>query len=369
MPNINFIVKNGLTLNGSIVANGSSGSASQVLTSNGSGGVYWNNAVAPSGTTIVRQIFTANSTVNTTFTITDGYSVGAIDVYKNGVKLIIGTEVTATNGTTITLATSAISGTIIDVVGFQSISAYSVNINTASQYSWTNTHIFSNTITVNASTLSVGNTTTNTSITLGTITLSNGVAIATVNSTIYSGTANNANALGGISLATIQSQITGNSATAFANAVSSGGFVSGTTLLFSQTAAPTGWTKVTTHDNKALRVVNGTVGSGGSVAFTTAFGSQAVSGSVSVSGSVGSYTLSTSEIPSHSHGLNSINIFTDLAGGTQNGIRASSAPGDLSVGAGGGGSHNHTWSGSGSFSGSSINLAVQYVDVILATKN
>ena len=45
-------------------------------------------------------------------------------------------------------------------------------------------------------------------------------------------------------------------------------FASGTVMLFVQTSAPTGWTKSTTHDNKALREISGTVGTGGSVAFT-----------------------------------------------------------------------------------------------------
>jgi hypothetical protein len=38
-------------------------------------------------------------------------------------------------------------------------------------------------------------------------------------------------------------------------------------MLFQQTAAPTGWTKDTTHNDKALRLTSGTVGTGGSVAF------------------------------------------------------------------------------------------------------
>ena len=37
----------------------------------------------------------------------------------------------------------------------------------------------------------------------------------------------------------------------------SSAFPAGTLMLFQQTAAPTGWTKQTTHDNKALRVVSG----------------------------------------------------------------------------------------------------------------
>ena len=46
-------------------------------------------------------------------------------------------------------------------------------------------------------------------------------------------------------------------------------------MLFQQTAAPTGWTKQTTHNDKALRLQTGTVGTGGSVAFSTAFATPA----------------------------------------------------------------------------------------------
>jgi microcystin-dependent protein len=130
----------------------------------------------------------------------------------------------------------------------------------------------------------------------------------------------------------------------------------GTVMLFVQTAAPTGWTKSTANDNKALRVVSGTASSGGSVNFTTAFASQAVNGTV------GNHTLTIAQMPSHTH-----DFFTSGGGATQNRFNispASSTSATTSVTAtGGGGSHNH------SFSGTAINLAVQYVDVIIATKN
>ena len=129
-------------------------------------------------------------------------------------------------------------------------------------------------------------------------------------------------------------------------------FPSGTKMVFVQTAAPTGWTKDTSHDNKALRVVSGTASSGGSVAFTTAFASQAVSGSV------GNTTLSTAQIPSHAHGGGAAGTYV-VPIGSYYGLPALSN----TEAAGGGGSHNH------SFSGTAINMAVQYVDVIIATKD
>jgi hypothetical protein len=50
-------------------------------------------------------------------------------------------------------------------------------------------------------------------------------------------------------------------------------FPSGTRMTFNQTSAPTGWTKSTSTDNAGFRLVSGSVSSGGSVDFTTAFSS------------------------------------------------------------------------------------------------
>ena len=140
-------------------------------------------------------------------------------------------------------------------------------------------------------------------------------------------------------------------------------FASGTKMMFVQTAAPTGWTKVTTYNDYALRVVSGTASTGGSVAFTTAFASQTPAGTVGTSGAT---TLSTSQIPSHNH-----SIPGDIGnpGGAQ-GISGSASLGG-SYGSiinvtGGGGSHTHT---GGTFTGTAINLAVSYVDTIIATKD
>ena len=146
-------------------------------------------------------------------------------------------------------------------------------------------------------------------------------------------------------------------------------FPSGTTMLFVQTTAPTGWTKNISHNDKALRVVSGTVGTGGSVGFTTAFASQAVSGSIA------NTTLTTAQIPSHQHGRGTIftgaspdNPGTYIASGGGGVFYTNAGSGFTGDGygtdfTGGGGSHNH------SFTGTAINLSVQYVDVIIATKN
>ena len=161
-------------------------------------------------------------------------------------------------------------------------------------------------------------------------------------------------------------------------------FPSGTIMLFVQSAAPTGWTKSTTHDNKALRVVSGAASSGGSVTFTTAFASQAVSGTV------GATTLTTSQIPAHGHTFsgstgtmsadhshamsgtyqvygspNISAVLTAISSQNTGGASANHthAFSGTTANAGSGGSHDHT------FTGTAINLAVQYVDVIIATKD
>lgn len=151
-------------------------------------------------------------------------------------------------------------------------------------------------------------------------------------------------------------------------------FESGTRMLFQQTTPPVGWTKITTHNDKALRIVSGTVGSGGSSPFSTVFGKTATDAK----------TLSTSEIPSHPHGITDqahVHVVpTDLrndnwaigTGGPPFGPNTNAAYGSgyrsytaqasytgitTTQNAGGGGSHIHP-----------IDLRVQYVDVIIAEK-
>lgn len=149
----------------------------------------------------------------------------------------------------------------------------------------------------------------------------------------------------------------------------------GSLMLFEQTASPTSWTKQTTHNNKALRVVTGTATPGGSTAFTSVFASRTPAGSVSVSvsgGSVGNTTLTTPQIPSHTHTLGSTQVPVDLPGTLPAGpvpyYDAAAPTGST----GGDGAHSHPFtvgSASGSFTGTAMDFAVQYVDIIIASKN
>ena len=136
-------------------------------------------------------------------------------------------------------------------------------------------------------------------------------------------------------------------------------------MLFNQSSAPTGWTKSTVHNNKALRVVSGNTSSGGGNGFTTAFNSSfATSG-----GSVSNHTLTTSQMPSHNHGMQQRNAGLGCGvNASYTGIPGTFGCGNNSTGfntfnTGGGNAHNH------GFTNPSLNLNVAYIDVIVASKN
>lgn len=223
-------------------------------------------------------------------------------------------------------------------------------------------------------------------------------------------TAGNSANLGGVAAASYQlnSTLAANVATMTAlNSLNLGGtaaaaydkFPSGTRLLFQQTSAPTGWTKDVSHNNKALRIVSGTVGSGGSLGFTAAFTSRTVAGTTvgaTVAGTTGSRSISGTtdltyltidQIPSHYHldgyssagGVGSygyeigpsVNDY-DFTGTSTRHMRTSST--------GGGGGHNHGFNAgshdhsfnAGSHShtySSSLDMEVAYVDAVICYKN
>jgi len=184
---------------------------------------------------------------------------------------------------------------------------------------------------------------------------------------------------------------------------------SGTRLLFHNSTAPTGWTKDTSINDSALRVVSGTPGSGGSAGFASALGSPTVTGSVGLSGEpgsgnlstsitgnvdIGSTTLSTSQMPSHDHNvpssissnqLNRVNIdYNVQVSEPEFTYDRLATINDVIDSTGGSGSHTHNTSSnlSGSISGSpsignlsaalssaSATINVKYQDFIIAQKD
>lgn len=131
-------------------------------------------------------------------------------------------------------------------------------------------------------------------------------------------------------------------------------FPSGTRMLFHQTSAPTGWTKDATHNDKALRVVSGTVGGGGSVDFSTLFGRTATD----------AFTLTTAHMPSHGHSFSFSGA--ESGGGSGNYLwgqlmkiaNPNQSVASSVVSAGSGGSHSH-----------GLDTRVKYIDLIIAQKD
>lgn len=146
-------------------------------------------------------------------------------------------------------------------------------------------------------------------------------------------------------------------------------FPSGTAMVFQQTAAPTGWTKATTHNDKALRVVTGAASSGGATAFSSVFGAGKTTGS---------FTLTTAHLPASGLSIPALGAGTltvdpstasSVAGANRmwfsgdpgvagtvaiSGATATGTTGNMGTGGG----HTHTES-----------LDLQFLDVIVATKD
>lgn len=114
-------------------------------------------------------------------------------------------------------------------------------------------------------------------------------------------------------------------------------FPVGTRLLFQQSAAPTGWTKDVTQDNKALRLVSGTVTTGGTVSFTTAFSSARPTTSVAQGGTVGGTALTAEQIPGHAHGPGNLSGYTSTNGHHAHGPGNLQGPTDVQ------GNHTHNF--------------------------
>jgi hypothetical protein len=143
----------------------------------------------------------------------------------------------------------------------------------------------------------------------------------------------------------------------YAEAVSA--FASGTAMLFVQTSAPTGWTKSTTHDNKALRVVSGAASSGGTTGFTSVFTAR---------------TITTSNMPAHTHGVTDpghshTTTFSYVSNSPTGPFDATAAgtPANKFLNTVNSATTGITINSAGS--GTAMDFAVQYVDVIIATKD
>jgi hypothetical protein len=129
-------------------------------------------------------------------------------------------------------------------------------------------------------------------------------------------------------------------------------FPAGTQLAFINAVAPVGWVRVSTYDDAALRIIgSATPGSGGTNGFST----------VMAQTTVGNTTLTSAQIPAHTHSITFLNNLVTPDTGAYTFPNAGSTGGvnrTTDNGTGGGGSHNHT-----------ITMSMKYVDALIAKKS
>jgi hypothetical protein len=103
---------------GTSATSGTSGTTGTSGTSatSGSTGTSGSSGTSGNATTSARAVQTFTSTSGqTTFTVTNGYNLGMVDVFVNGVKFVNGTDFTATNGTTVVMAAALAAGNIVEI--------------------------------------------------------------------------------------------------------------------------------------------------------------------------------------------------------------------------------------------------------------
>ncbi len=153
-------------------------------------------------------------------------------------------------------------------------------------------------------------------------------------------------------------------------------FPAGTSMLFYNAAAPTGWTGSDAASDHALRVVTTASGNGGSTGGSTAFTDVFTARTITKSHLPASgltYSGTTSSSGSHSHSV-FLNLNTNESGSSNHATTGSGGTFTTDATAGGtttNGAHTHTFSGTTSNmgSGDTIDFAVQYLSVIRATKD
>ena len=79
---------------------------------------YIGRAPGDSSVVVSRQIFNPTG-VTTDFTFASGYTVGYLDLYLNGARLIEGPDYAATDGATISLISPATNGDVLEGVAYK----------------------------------------------------------------------------------------------------------------------------------------------------------------------------------------------------------------------------------------------------------
>lgn len=86
---------------------------------------YIGRAPSDSSVVIARQTFSPSG-ITTDFTFASGYSIGYIDAYLNGARLVEGQDFTATDGSVISLTSSATGGDIIELIAYKAFNVGNV---------------------------------------------------------------------------------------------------------------------------------------------------------------------------------------------------------------------------------------------------
>ena len=87
---------------------------------------YIGRAPGDSSVTIARQTFSPTG-VTTDFTFVSGYTVGYLDLFLNGTKLIEGVDYNATDTSTISLVSAAINGDVLEGVAYKAFNLGDTN--------------------------------------------------------------------------------------------------------------------------------------------------------------------------------------------------------------------------------------------------
>ena len=83
-------------------------------------GSSWGEIGGAAGQFVYTRTTATATASQTTFSAT--YTVGYVDVYLNGVKLVVGTDFTATNGTSVVLTTGATVGDNVEIIAYSTFS-------------------------------------------------------------------------------------------------------------------------------------------------------------------------------------------------------------------------------------------------------
>ena len=306
-----------------IVANGSTGNATQVLSSNGTG-IYW-AASAGAANAATMNTYTYTIVSNTT-TITGAddtsntlvYTSGLESVFINGSRQIAGVDYNRTSNTTITLTSNVVAGEVVQVTTLnasitsgggtvggsnaQVIFNDSSSANGSASFTFnktTTTLAVGSNVTVNTSTIFLGNSTVNTTIVAGNVNLQ-GTQLKVGNVVVN----DNQLVIGNVTITDTQITV-GNSTVN--TVLSSTGSLSGKTLAAGNTSI-TGFANVSTSVNSALLTVGTSfiANSIGAYHTGTVNAASHTVGTSFIANSIGAYHTGTMNAASHTVGTSFI---------------------------------------------------------------